>query len=73
MQFIKSVHVITVQGVKSYNIGDKIDGKSIHTIEKRALHFQGDPYDHYIGISEDGQLLFSVNCLIPCDVTYLTK
>lgn len=73
MNFISQVTIITVQGVKTYQVGDNIGGRKIHTIEKRPLYFQGDSFDHYVGLSEDGQMLFSVNCTVPCDVTYIPK
>lgn len=73
MNFISQVTIVTAQGVKSYHVGDLVDRKKIHTIEQRPLYFQGDPFDHYVGLSEDGEMLFSVNCNIPCDVTYIPK
>lgn len=73
MNFISQVTIITVQGVKSYNVGDNIGGRKIHTIEQKALYFQGDPFDHYVGYAETGDMLFSVNCTVPCDVTYIPK
>lgn len=73
MQFIKSVTLINIQGVKIYRVGDQVENNIIHTIEQRPLYFQGDPFDHYVGLTAEGKMLFSVNCLVPCDVVYFVN
>lgn len=73
MNFIKDVTVITAQGVKVYNVGDMIENEEVQTIEQRPLYFQGDPFEHYVGLSKNGEMLFSINCTVPCAVTYFPK
>lgn len=68
---IKSVSIINAQGVKSYSIGDIVNDKKIHTIEICQMHFTGDPYDHFVGKDDSGNFLFSINCLIPCQIEYI--
>lgn len=59
---------------KTYRVGDTMmNGEVIAKIILVELHFTGDPYDHYAGYNKDGEMLFSVNCLCPCDVTYNIK
>jgi hypothetical protein len=68
---IRQITVVTNQGAHSYWLGMEIDRVPIHEIRKSELLFTGDPYDHYIGYSKTGQMLFSINCLCPCDVQYI--
>lgn len=69
---MKELIIITVQGVKSYRVGDKMFGTNdvIDVIKIHQLHFTGDPYDHYCGFDKNGKMLFSVNCLVPCEIIY---
>lgn len=63
---IKSVRAVTAQGPGClYEVGTEIVRIQINT-----LHVQGDPYDHYCGYSANDEMLFSINCLVPCEVTY---
>jgi hypothetical protein len=68
---ILSVTVVVSQGAKVYAVGDTMpNGKVIERINQADLHFTGDPYDHYCGLASDGEMLFSINCLVPCVVEY---
>lgn len=62
---IESVCIINTEGSKRFAVG-----ADIKRIEMMALYFNGDPYDHYIGYNVDGEVVFSINCLIPCEVNY---
>ena len=68
---IRELNVVTCAGVKTYRVGDKCGNKQIAEICKGILRVVGDPYDHYLGLDDAGELLFSVNCLAPCDIEYL--
>jgi hypothetical protein len=78
MDKIYSVTIITAQGVNAFRVGGKVqtmdDGEYIDNviskIEKTGLRITGDPYDHYCGYDDKGKMLFSVNCLAPCEVIY---
>lgn len=67
---IGSLSIITTAGAKTYRVGDIHAGIEIMEIRIEALSFQGDPYDHYCGFGPQNQMLFSVNCLCPCEVAY---
>lgn len=67
---IQSITIVSQQGVKVYSIGDRVNNSILNKIEIETIAHQGDPFDHYIGRTEDGKLLFEVNCLIPCVVEY---
>jgi hypothetical protein len=67
---IKELTIITAQGVKSYQLGEKVNGQTLTTIKVTQLYFTGDPFDHYCGYDENGKMLFSVNCLALCEVVY---
>lgn len=67
---IKEITIVTTVGAKSYRIGDMISGERVDEIAKGELHFQGDPFDHYIGKADSGKMLFSINCLTPCVIEY---
>ena len=67
---IKSVTVITSQGVNKFELGGFVEGEKIDKIIIEGLRFTGDPYDHYCGYNSTGKMLFSVNCLAPCEVIY---
>jgi hypothetical protein len=69
---IDDITIPTAQGVGTYTIGRKhtFTEQVIYKIVKSFIKVDGDPYDHYLGYSEEGDLIFSINCLIPCVVTY---
>lgn len=67
---ITELAVITQSGAKVYRVGDNVNGKIIETIRLNELHFQGNPFDHYCGYTKEGGMIFSVNCLAPCEVVY---
>ena len=68
---IQEITIVTAAGVKTHTIGSKVNGKIIHNIKRAPLYFQGDPFDHYCGYDETGDLLFSVYPLTPCEVVYI--
>lgn len=69
---ISKITIVTGQGVKSYTLGQEIGHKKpIHCIRKEPISFTGDPYDHYVGRDDAGNVLFSINCLVPCDIVYM--
>lgn len=70
---IRQVTLVTTQGTKTYRVGDNVNGRIVNAINVVSLYFTGDPYDHYAGYDKDGEMLFSVNCLCPCEVEYLLK
>ena len=70
---MKEITIITAQGVKNICIGDKYfpSNEVITEIKKHALYFNGDPIDHYCGFNIDGKMIFSINCICPCEVRYI--
>ena len=70
MEEIKQVTIVTQAGARSYTVGESVDGKIINSISKKSLYFTGDPFDHYIGNDQSGQMIFSINCLCPCEIIY---
>jgi hypothetical protein len=68
---IQSITAITPQGSRTYCINDTLNGHRIVSIRIVSLSFTGDPYDHYAGYSKSGDMLFSINCLIPCNIEYI--
>lgn len=72
-QMIKSIAIVTAAGAKTYSLGDNVNGAYINEIKQADIRFTGDPYDHYIGLSKSGEMLFSINCLVPCEVEYIPQ
>lgn len=70
MKNIRSITIVTAQGVKHYQVGDKVNDEPVDRITMAELYFQGDPFDHYIGYTSNGKALFSINCLVPCVIEY---
>jgi hypothetical protein len=68
---ISELTIVTAQGVKTYHAGDTVNGRQIDKIRLAELYFTGDPFDHYIGYTKEGDMIFSVNCLVPCEIVYL--
>ena len=68
---IKSLTIVTAQGVKTYEIGQRLNCSTIIEIKKAFIYITGDPFNHYCGYDSKGKMLFSVNCLAPCDIEYL--
>jgi len=68
---ILSITIVTQSGAKAYHVGDTaLNGKTIACIKQAELHFTGDPFDHYCGYDKVGEMIFSINCLCPCEVLY---
>lgn len=68
---IKSVTFLTPGYGVTYQVGNRVNGMTIAKIRIAALHFQGDPYDHYVGETQKGERIFAVNCLCPVSIEYL--
>lgn len=69
-RLIHRISAVTPQGANSYFVGQTLKGGVVAKITNGELYFQGDPYDHYIGYDENNKMLFSINCLTPCDIEY---
>ena len=67
---IEQVTIVTAQGVKGYAVGQKVGLGIVDEIKIDQIRANGDPYQHYCGFDEKGKMLFSVNCLAPCDIEY---
>lgn len=69
---IKQITVIMPNGIRQYEVGLKcpINNVIIHSIKITPLMFTGDPFDHYVGFSESGNILFSIYPLSPVDVIF---
>lgn len=67
---IKRIDVVTQAGAATYSIGDTINGYKVEKIRLDVLYFTGDPFDHYCGFDDVGNMVFSINCLCPCVVQY---
>jgi len=71
---IACLSIVTASGAKVYRVGSTdFNGETIHKIALESLYFTGDPFDHYVGRNKKGAMIFSVNCLCPCDVEYFTN
>lgn len=70
---MKRITIVTSQGVCIYEAGSKmpLTDKVISVIKLTPLYFTGDPFDHYCGFAENGEMLFSVYPLTPCVVDYV--
>lgn len=68
---IRELTIVTSQGVKIHRLGGSVNDHEIVEIKISQLTFTGDPFDHYCGYADDGSMLFSVNCLVPCEIEYL--
>jgi len=66
MNKINRVTTITAQGVSTHTVGSN----GVIKIEIVPIHFQGDPYDHYVGYNGAGNKLFSISCIAPTEVIY---
>lgn len=68
---IKQITIVSQPEVKTYSVGQSLDGGTIHRIELGVLYLTGDPYSYYIGYDEGGKILFTVNPMCPVEVEYL--
>lgn len=69
-----SITIVTAQGVKEYIVGYPLNGGTIWRIKKDVFVIDGCPKEHYCGYDKDsGQMLFSINCDVPCVVEYKLK
>jgi hypothetical protein len=67
---IVELTIVTTAGVKTYMTGGMVREEEVWSIKKEPIYITGDPYDHYVGRNDEGEMLFSVNCLVPCDIEY---
>lgn len=42
----------------------------IDSIKKELYQSSVDKYPHYVGRDKEGNVLFRINCLVPCEVIY---
>lgn len=68
---IKQVTIVTVQGVKTYEVGQKLSGGTVVKIVLGELRFTGDPFSQYIGYDNEGKMLFSADPMCPHECEYL--
>lgn len=54
---IRKITIVVSQGAKTYSVGDDLYGHTIDRMGVVSLHFQGDPFDHYVGYSKEGEML----------------
>lgn len=69
---IQQITIVSNQGVQTYELGNDLRGSTITKITISELWFRGEPYEHYCGYDSNGTILFSINCLVPCEVVYCT-
>lgn len=55
---MENIKRIFAQGQREYFVGQKIGDDEIESIKLEWLTFQGDPFDHYVGKSKEGKILF---------------
>ena len=70
---INILTIVTGIGVKTYELGGiigKLEHK-IHVIKREPIFVDDVKFTHFVGRSESGKVLFSVNCLIPCEIECL--
>ena len=69
---INDITIPTAQGVGTYTVGRNhtFTDEVIVEIVRSFIKVNGDPYDYYLGYNDKGKVIFSINCLIPCVVTY---
>ena len=65
---IQQITVVTQPGPSYHEVGKRFSftNNVIHKIVKPFILITGDPFSHYLGFDEKGNLLFSINCMIPC-------
>lgn len=68
---ILELTVVTQVGVRSYRVGDKIEGREVVLIKLGELYFTGDPYSQYLIYGADDKLIASVCPMCPHTVDYL--
>lgn len=67
-QKIKSVYVVTTHGASGYVVGRN----GVTSIKKQPLYITGDGFEHYF-VWKESEVLATINCLAPCEVTYFTN
>lgn len=69
---IREIAIVTGPGVKVYRVGNKLNGEVVRRIKMASIEITSDlpPVGHYCGYGEAGNMLFSINCLIPCEIEY---
>jgi len=70
---IQQVTVVTQPGPSYHEVGKRFSftNNVIYKIVKGSIDITGDPFSHYLGFGVNGDLLFSINCMVPCVVGYL--
>ena len=67
---IKEISLVTSEGAATYFVGQDVNGSIVKSITVYSINFDGDPYEHYCGFNELGQLIFSINHNCPCLVKW---
>jgi hypothetical protein len=43
----------------------------VASIRKEAIWIAGDPFDHYVGRDHERNVIFQINCRVPCEVLFI--
>lgn len=54
----------------NYIVGNMVNGLIVDRIKINTMRINGDLYEHFCGYDKNDDMLFSINCLAPCVVTY---
>jgi hypothetical protein len=68
---IRTIIIITAQGVKSYDVANELNGMVISRIEEKAFYVDGDPFTFYAGYTEQDRLIFKISALAPISIEYI--
>jgi hypothetical protein len=66
---IRQITILAREGIKQWEVG--ADG--VASIQVEGLCFQGDPFDHYVGRNNKGDIVFTLYPLSPCEVVYFVN
>jgi len=73
---IRKVTIPTNLGPCHYTVDEpspfSVSGAVVYAIDQGRLTINGDPIDHYLGYDDEDNIIFSINCMIPCTVEYFT-
>ena len=71
MREIRRIVIATAQGVDQYYLGQHYKSETyVATIKQEDLYYNGDPFSHFVGRDKSGDVLFAINCLVPCIIEY---
>jgi len=68
---IEQITIVTFYYQKTYKVRTACGENIVDNISLQNVYVNGKPFEHYCGYDDNGKMLFTISCNVPCEVKYL--